>query len=324
MIMNSGDRKAITTDRTILVHGPPQELAIVHDIYSMLLDQKYSINEIARTLNRRRIVNSTGRGWKPAAIREILTNPKYMGTAVYGRTARKLKSKSVRRPRSEWTICDGAFDAIVTADRFSEAQYRLHENARAYCEREMLDSLTAIWCRHERLNATLIGDDRFSPCVNTYKEHFGGLVPAYRKLGYFGRFQRGRAPQFRKSIVAGIAEEIAKRGGVVSHDRDYSQVCVNDELEIAVVAGCVAPSCGKNQWHLRRKALAKPDILAIVRVDDCTSEIDGFIIVPLLVLPNESWLSITKNRLEKITVYRSNTLEPLFALCKRVKIGMQP
>ncbi len=320
MILNAGDRKAITTDRTVLVPGPPQELEVVHDIYKMFLDQKCSINEIVRNLNNQKIVNSSGRTWKPVAVRDILANPKYMGTAVYARTAKKLNSKSVRRPRSEWITCDGAFDALVPADRFREAQRQLIENSRPYSEQEMLDSLTAIWCNNGRLNARAVQSDRYSPCVNAYNQHFGGLVPAYRKIGYFGRFQRGRAPQFRKSIVAHIAEEIAKRGGIVSHERDCSQVCVNEELEIAVVAGCSDAPCGKNQWHIRRRAFAKPDILVVVRVDDWTSEIEGFIIVPLLVLPNEGWLTITKARLERLEVYRSNTLESLFALCKRTKM----
>ena len=323
LMMTAGDRKAITTDRTILVPGPPQEVVVVRDIYSMFLDQKFSINEIARQLNDRKIANASGRIWKPVAVRDVLANPKYKGTAVFARTSRKLNSKSIRRPRSEWVTCDGAFDALISVERFREAQRRLIENARPYSEREMLDSLTAIWCNHGCINANIVGNDRCSPCVNTYKEHFGGLVPAYEKIGYFGKFQRGRAPQFRKSIVARIAEEIAKRGGVVSHDRDCSQVSVNGELEIAVVAGCVDPACGKNQWQVRRRALAKPDILVVVRVDDFTSEIKGYIIVPLLVLPNESWLSITKARLERMWVYRANTLEQLFSLCKRMVMDTQ-
>ena len=322
MMMNTGDRKAITTDRTILVPGPPQELAVVQDIYSMFIDEKCSLNEITRTLNGRKILNSSGRIWKSVAVREILTNPKYMGTAVYARTARKLNTKSIRRPRSEWIVYDGAFEALVPVDRFREAQHRMIENARAYCEREMLDSLTAIWCTHGRLNADVVGNDRYSPCVNTYKERFGGLVPAYRKIGYFGRFQRGKAPQFRKSVVAGIAEEIAKRGGVVTcYDSHCSQVCVNEELEIAVVAGCADPPCGINQWHIRRMGLTKPDILVVVRIDDWTSEIKGYIIIPLLVLPNEGWLTITRNRLRGIEVYQSATLEPLFSLCARVELS---
>lgn len=321
MIMNAGDRKAITTDRTILVPGPPQELAVVHDIYSMFLDQSCSINEVVRRLNSQRVTNSSGRIWKPAAVRDILSNPKYAGTSVFARTAKKLNSKSIRNPRSEWITCDGAFEALVTVERFREAQQRLRENARPYSEREMLDSLTAIWCNHGRINANVVENDRYSPCVNTYTEHFGGLVPAYRKIGYFGRFQRGKAPQFRQSVLASVADEIAKRGGMVSQDRDCSQVCVNDELEIAIVAGCADPACGKNQWQIRRRALAKPDILVVVRIDDRTSEIGGYIIVPMLVLPNESWLTVTKARLERMQVYRSNTLKPLFALCERREMG---
>lgn len=321
MIMNAGERKALSSDRTILVPGPPQELQVIQDIYNLFLDQICSLNEIARILNNRQIPNSSGNVWKPVAIREILTNPKYIGSAVFGRTARKLNSRTVKRPRADWVVRDGAFDPVVSAERFHEAQHRLRENARAYTEQELLDSLTAIWCKKGSLNAGLVDDDRFSACANTYLKHFGGLVPAYRKIGYVGRFQRGRAPQFRKSVVARIAEEIARQGGIVAHDRDYSQVCVNEELEVAVVAGCVDTACGKNQWHVTRLALEKPDILVVLRIDDRTAEIKEYVLVPLLILPNESWLTITKTRLEKIAVYRSPTLEPLFALCERRELG---
>lgn len=324
MALSAGDRKAITTDRTILVPGPDTEVRVVHEIYEMLIDKKYSLNAITRSLNSRGIVNSLGREWKPPAIREILTNPKYMGSAVYARTARKFKSKLIRRARSEWIVKEGAFEGVVTRERFLEAERQLTNNARAYTEAEMLDSLTALWCKEGRLNAGIVDTDAYSPSVNTYNENFGGLAPAYRRIGYCGKFQRGRAPQVRKNVLDRIASEIAKRGGIVVRDRDCSQVCVNEELEIAIVAGCATPSCGKNQWHLRRRALNRPDILLAVRVDDKTAEIVEYVFIPLLLLPNESWISVTKRRLDKMGVYRFQTLEPLLALCKRRELQEIP
>ncbi|MBI3699090.1 MAG: recombinase family protein [Afipia sp.] len=315
--LKAGDRKAIATDRTILVTGPVEEVQVVHEIYDMLIDQKYSLNEIARVLNSRGILNSSGREWKAPAIREILTNPKYTGSAVYARTARKFKGKMVKRPRSDWIVKEAAFEGIVTTQRFRDAARQLDNNARAYSESELLDSLTALWCKAGRLNAGIIENDMFAPCVNTYLEHFGGVVPAYRKIGYCGKFQRGRAPQLRKDVLENIAGEISKRGGVVFRDRHCTQVCINDELEIAIVAGCSEPACGKNQWHLRRPALNRPDILLAARVDDKTSEILEYLFVPLLLLPNENWLSITKRRLEKMELYRFKTIDPLFSLCER-------
>lgn len=320
MALSAGDRKALTTDRTILVPGPPEEVKVVHDIYDMFVEKKHSLNAIVRNLNDRNILNSSGRAWKPAAIREILANPKYSGSAVYGRTASKLKSKMVKRPRSEWIVREGAFEPVISRDQFHAAQRQMKENARAYSEFEMLDSLTAVWCKEGKLNACIVGADPCAPSVNTYKEKFGGLVPAYRKIGYMGKFQRGRSPQLRKSVLEDVAEEIATRGGVVARDRDCTQVCVNEELEIAIVAGCSDPACGKNQWHLRRRALSRPDILVIARVDDRTSEIKEYILVPLLLLPNESWLTITKRRLEKMSVYRLKTLDVLFSLCTRKEL----
>ncbi|MBN8982423.1 MAG: recombinase family protein [Rhizobiales bacterium] len=317
MALKAGDRKAITTDRTILVPGPAEEVRVVHEIYDMLIDKKLSMNEISRSLNSRGILNSSGREWQSPAIREILTNPKYAGSAVYARTARKFKTKMVKRARSEWIVKEGAFEGLVSVERFRDAERQLKNNSRAYTEAELLDSLTALWCREGRLNAGTIENDRYSPCVNTYKEHFGGVVPAYRKIGYCGNFQRGRAPQMRKDILERVSSEIMKRGGSIARDRDCMQVCVNDELEIAIVAGCSDPACGKNQWHLRRRSLNRPDLLVAARVNDKTAEVIEFLFIPLLLLPNESWLSVTKRRLEKMKIYRFKTMDLLFSLCER-------
>ncbi|MGN6285495.1 MAG: recombinase family protein [Afipia sp.] len=318
--MNFGQQKALSSDRTILVPGPPHEVKIVHDIYDMFIDRKFSMCRIARELNDRGVLNSSGRKWCAVSIRQILANPKYNGAAVYNRTSKKLNSRYHWNPASEWIKVRNAFEPVVSDERFRQAQRQIKENARAYTEKEMLDSLTAIWCKEGYLNASIVGRSEHAPCVNAYKEHFGGLVPAYRKIGYVGRLQYAKSPQLRKSIVAIIAEQIGRYGGIVSHDREYSQICINEELEIAVVAGCVAPKCGKNQWQVRRKSFPKPDILVVVRVDDTCSAICDYLLIPLLLLPSEAWLTITNMRLKRLAPFKANTLDPLFRLCERVKM----
>lgn len=318
MQMSFGQQKALSSDRTILVPGPPEEVKVVHDIYDMFIDSKYSMRRIARELNNRGIANSSGREWSSVAVRQILANPKYNGAAVYNRTSKKLNSRYRKNPISDWIRVQDAFESVVSDERFRQAQQQIEDNARSYSEKEMLDSLTAIWCKEGYLNASVVEQSGHAPCVNAYLEHFGGLVPAYRKIGYVGRLQFGKAPQLRKSIVAIIAEQIGRSGGIVRHDREYSQICVNDELEIAVVAGCIAPRCGKNQWQVRRKTLPKPDILVVVRVDDGRSVIQDYLLIPLLLLPSETWLTITTLRLGKLGAFKSTTLDPLVRLCARM------
>jgi DNA invertase Pin-like site-specific DNA recombinase len=319
--MTAGQRKAITTDRVILVPGPAVEVNIVNEIYDMFIDHRSSLCRIARELNQRQVLNSSGRSWNSVAIREILTNEKYCGNAVFNRTSKKLNTSCRRNPKQEWVRAVGAFEPVVTVERFQNAQLRLRTNALAYTKFELLDSLTALWCKAGKLNALVIGSCCYSPGANSYLKHFGGLVPAYKRIGYVGEFKAGKSPQFRKSIVSEIADRIGACGGTVHNEREYSQVLVNDELVIAVVAGQVAPKCGKNQWQLQRGSRSKSDILVVVRVEDDRSTVNDFLFVPLLLMPNERWLTVSVARLKRIVGFRSPTLEPLFALCARRNMG---
>lgn len=322
MEMSNGERKCTSSLRTILVPGPANETRVVRQIYSLFIDDRYSLCRIARQLNDEAIPNAANRQWNSVAVRQVLSNAKYSGTAVYNRTSRKLNGPMRRNPTSQWIMVENAFEPVISVERFEKAQQQLRSNARAYTHNELLDSLTALWCRKGILNASVIDRCSRTPSVNTYLEHFGGLVPAYRKIGYVGRFSRGRSPQFRKSVVNEIAEQIGRLGGTVNHDRQYSQILVNDEIEIGIVAGCVSPRCRKNQWQIRRKDRAKPDILVVIRVDDNLSEIRDFIFVPLLLLTNEAWLSISIARLKRLSAFRSRTLDPLFQLCARQPLAI--
>ena len=82
----------------------------------------------------------------------------------------------------------------------------------------------------------------------------------------------------------------------------------------------VEPKCGKNQWQVRRKALPKPDILVVVRVDDALSTVHDYLLIPLLLLPSETWLTITSLRLQRLAPFNSATLDPLFRLCARAEM----
>jgi hypothetical protein len=98
---------------------------------------------------------------------------------------------------------------------------------------------------------------------------------------------------------------------------------INEELVVAVVAGCATPGCGKNQWQIKRSAWAKPDILVAARVhDEVFTVVEDYLFIPLLFLTNASWLTISKKRLQRMEAFRSATLDPLFALCSRKRIGL--
>lgn len=71
------------------------------DIFRMLLSEKRTVYAIARELNRRGIAYS-GTQWDYQAVYSILTHPKYCGCQLFGRTSRKLCTRTVKLPRSQW------------------------------------------------------------------------------------------------------------------------------------------------------------------------------------------------------------------------------
>jgi DNA invertase Pin-like site-specific DNA recombinase/DNA-binding winged helix-turn-helix (wHTH) protein len=89
IVLQDGERKAVHTDRTILVPGPRKEVECVRTMFELASSGK-STKEIARELNRRRMAAPTGGLWGRDRIHRILTNSAYAGWNTYGKTTQKL------------------------------------------------------------------------------------------------------------------------------------------------------------------------------------------------------------------------------------------
>ncbi len=92
LVLKEGERKAIKTDRTILVLGPKGEVDCVRAIFE-LADLRKTPREIAKELNVRQMHASHGRPWDRASVYRILRNDKYAGWNSY---ALSLDHKSRR------------------------------------------------------------------------------------------------------------------------------------------------------------------------------------------------------------------------------------
>lgn len=320
-IMSDGQRKSLSTDHVILVPGPDKELEVIAEIYSAFVEDKRSLSAIARELNKNGILNSSGRSWNDVSIREILSNEKYIGSAQFNKTSRKLGSPQVKNTRAAWIDKTDAYDGIVSKDMFRRAQAQLAYNARAYSDNELLDSLTALWCARGKLSASEIGADSLSPCVNAYKEHFGGLAPAYERLGYRPAFGGGQSTQMRFVIMSQLVARLRAFGCSVEWSSGSPQISVNDEIVILVVVVSARPSCGKNQWQVGRARGAKPDIILLARIDEGDTSARDYFLIPSLFLTNLSWLTFSEKRLREAASFRVTTLDPLVGLCVREQIG---
>jgi DNA invertase Pin-like site-specific DNA recombinase len=93
-----GQWKNISTDRVILIPGPSHEVETVQRIYRMFLRDNMTLNDIARRLNGEGIVNAHGRPWLSTAVRDILSNEKYIGNNLFNVSTVSLQGKWRRNP----------------------------------------------------------------------------------------------------------------------------------------------------------------------------------------------------------------------------------
>lgn len=215
-----GDRKSLICDRVILVPGPDREVQMVRDIYRMLVSDGLSIHAIARELNRKSIPYVNSSRWTHHNIAEVLTNPKYAGFYVYGRTSCRLYTPSVKVPKSGWIVTPGAFVPIVDHRMFLKAQQVLASRTTNKTNDDLLNSLRLLLARERRLSLKIIEKSDL-PSPSTYKLRFGSLRRAYQMIGYghpehFGPIDlRRRTQALREELLAKIAETFGDQLSIV-------------------------------------------------------------------------------------------------------------
>jgi hypothetical protein len=322
MELGFGQRKSIHTDRVILVPGPAHEIETVQAVYGLFIDRHKSLNAIARLLNAKGISNVSGRAWSSISVRELLANEKYIGTCVYNRTSKKLGAKWRRNPPGEWVRAIGAFEPVATAEQFEAAQRQLKENASFYTDGELLDFLSAIWCREGTLTKGLIEASRSRPGINTFRKHFGGLSNAYARIGFRTPFIGNRGPnlKLRKIICTNITKHVYELGGTVRRLHGSCQLRVNEELTVTVVVGRSVSSRGHNNWRFGYRAQRKPDILIVARIGTDDASVQDYFILPFVFLPRGSWLTVSGINYQRLEPFRSVTLQPFYELCARARL----
>ena len=136
-ILRYGEYKSLQTDRVVLVPGPAHEIETVNQIYKNFVHEGLSTFEIAKLLNDKGILTDLKRPWTRGSVYQILTNEKYAGNNVYNRSSYKLKVKRVKNPPEMWIRRDAAFEPIVDAQLFYQAQGIMIERHRRFTDEEM-------------------------------------------------------------------------------------------------------------------------------------------------------------------------------------------
>lgn len=284
----AGERKSIATDRVVLVPGPAQEVEVVKEIYRMLVEGRLTVYSIAQELNRRHVSNISDADWGYQAVYAILTNPKYTGCHVFGRTSSKLSTPTVRLPRSEWVLTPGAFEPLVDSATFSKAQEILQERTVSKSDTDLLDNLQALLESKGRLSLNLIKNSPAIPSPSTYRHRFGSLRRAYELIGYgrpdqFGPIDlRRRTQALRDEVIAQIAAmfpnevSIVRRGG-----RWRTRLQMKNGLMVSVlVARCVRVWKQTVRWQIDPVWHERRFVTMLARLNESNCSFLDFHIVP--------------------------------------------
>jgi DNA invertase Pin-like site-specific DNA recombinase len=215
--LEPGEWKAIMGDRIVLTLGPDSELALVRRIYRMFVVEGLSRASVSRALNREGLRAESGAAWSPKRIHQVLTNEKYVGCLVFGKTGGHLRTSRARRVRASWNRTEGALPPIVSRETFDLAQRNIAKRCHHMSDADMLKGLSSLLSSHGRLSAVLINDAEHLPCAHVYRYRFGGLIEAFAQVGY--------TPS-RRALRAGAMT----RTGLASRRRNWACAMTDEDM----------------------------------------------------------------------------------------------
>jgi len=327
-ILHRGEYKSLQTDRVILVPGPAHEIETVNTIYKRFVYDGQPEFEIAKKLNDQGIFTDLERPWTRSSIHQVLTNEKYIGNNIYNRSSYKLKQKRVKNPPEMWIRSNGAFEAIVDAQLFYQAQGIMLERQRRFSDEEMLDRLKHLYRKHGKLSGILIDDTEGMPSSAAYRSRFRGLVRAYRLVGYTPErdYQYIRINRFLRrmhhDIVTDVIHQIQILGGFVKKDERTDLLTINDEFSVSiVVARCWQTQAGSLRWLIRFDLGLVPDITVALRMDAGNTVPIDYYLLPLIDMEIER-LRLAEYNGAHLDTYRFDNLDFFFGMAERAKMWM--
>ena len=255
-ILATGERKSLADDRVRYVLGPPEEVAVVKQIFSWYLDEHLSTRAIAEQLNERAIMRESSQRWNRWAVYTILNHPKYMGCVVFNRRTRRLRTRNKPNPKEQWIVSPNSFEAIIPPERFLEVRKQMRKAVHCSDE-ELLTDLRQVLRKHGQVTARTINATRGVASSSTYRKRFGSLAMAYSAIGYkpqkgyFAAHLTQRRAKLKRELQADFAELFRNAGRKVRSVERGINISGFGSLELQP-AECVTLAKGKLVWEVRK------------------------------------------------------------------------
>jgi Recombinase len=309
MILQEGEEKHLATDRVTYTLGPPEEVAIVREIFSMFLDQDMQIIKIARVLNERGITHQRFGPWDSNVIRRMLSHPKYTGSAVFNMHSQKFRTKKVCNPREQWVLRPNTFPAIVSQEVFDRTQAKLANKVWLRSNEQLLEELKTYIETHGRPLPRPKPDDGMASS-STYVERFGGMLEVYELLGVRPISWRARSVEaFRKTaslkseVLADVRRVLADNHIRILARKSVFRVQGRGYFRLAVGRCCLLAS-GSLRWIVNARPPSPKKALIVIRLQPDNKTIKDFAVFSEEPKTKKRlWLSDDR-------VYRSGTVYP--------------
>ena len=259
-VLEKGQRKMLATDRVALVPGPASEVIIVREMFQLVAKRGFRPRTIAQLLNGRGLRNSNGKLWAHPSVTEILTNPKYMGANVWGRTTSRLNTAKKRVPRDEWISREGVFEPLIDSALFDRVQQCLARRTERRSNDDLLCDLRRLWKKKGKLSEQLVARSKLTPSVPTYVSRFGSLMAAYELIGYKATidsnrktFHRNYVYRLRDKFLISFEAVLPNRIRIVRHINCLKPMLLIDSSIPCAVTLCPAriDSDGQKRWLIR-------------------------------------------------------------------------
>lgn len=323
--LRPGEGKTVSTDRVALMPGPKEEVETIQLAFDLYTKGQKTRHQIAGILNRGQCFLGK-RPWTLQKVRFLLTNPVYRGAYVYG----KYHYGKHISPK-QWRIRERSFPAIITDEQWVRANELIREETKPLVDAEMLEDLRRLWTRAGRLNSGLINAARDVPSVVAYKNHFGSLLEAYRRIGYplpreFEYEHITRTMRLmRDAVCKDICVQIRAVNGSAELGSAPGVLLVNGNVRLRVKCTTGHSKRGKVRygqmlWLLSFDKREREDILIIARLLAPHQTLMDYFVVPAFSQLRGKMRGKKENNPPFMQLYCFPTLQPLIDIFRRYSV----
>lgn len=298
MVLRPNERKAIQSDRVMLVPGPADEVALVRQIFEMYANTSANVNDLVRWLNATGRQTQRGRPFTRQIVDRLLRYEPFIGNYVWGKRFQTPRGSRPASPEAHLRR-DGVIEPIIGMDVWQVVQQKLRHRSRIRkSEEQLLSELAEALRRSPDLTAAELSLFGCAP-GQTYQKAFGSMEAAYALAGRAsdiversGRARTERTKVMTRAFQTEIADQLRSAGMEVRCDLQSHVIEIGGRTRVQVFLSWRRSQTVEPAWFVPRRRLARSDWRLIVRLDDAGQAIDQFLVpetgrkeFPMLVRP---------------------------------------